>query len=102
MRESIKLQETKIESIEESLNNFDSRILEQEELLHNLSKNAALMEKTDDLENMSRRNNVRVYGVPERIEGNNITNFMTNWIPYCVKLTRSFLFCNRESSQIFG
>lgn len=41
---------------------------------------AALMAKTDDLENRSRRNNVRLVGVPEKVEGANPTAYFESWI----------------------
>ncbi|XP_044133543.1 prolyl 3-hydroxylase 1 [Bufo gargarizans] len=40
----------------------------------------ALYAKTDDLENRSRQNNIRLVGVPEKIEGPNHTDFIEKWI----------------------
>ena len=36
--------------------------------------------KLTDLEACSRRNNVRIYGIPEGTEGNNIQQFIENFI----------------------
>ncbi|XP_073405639.1 uncharacterized protein [Dendrobates tinctorius] len=45
-----------------------------------LQKCAALINKTDDLENRSRRNNVRLVGIPEKTEGNDTTKFIEKWL----------------------
>ncbi|CAJ0940979.1 unnamed protein product [Ranitomeya imitator] len=36
--------------------------------------------KTDDLENRSRSNNLRIIGVPEKVEGNNPTEYIEAWL----------------------
>lgn len=41
---------------------------------------AALLNKVDDLENRSRRNNVRLVGVPEKAEGRNLVAFLESWL----------------------
>lgn len=41
---------------------------------------AALLNKVDDLENRSRRNNVRLVGVPEKAEGRNPVAFLESWL----------------------
>ena len=42
--------------------------------------NAWLKEKVDDLENRSRRLNLRVVGIPERVEGSNPVAFITHFL----------------------
>lgn len=40
----------------------------------------ALWAKADDLENRSRRNNARVVGVPEKVEGSNPSDYFESWL----------------------
>ncbi|CAL9694470.1 unnamed protein product [Knipowitschia caucasica] len=47
-------------------------------MLHMLQEQSLLKEKCESLESHSRRNNIRIYAVPEKTEGNNITAFVTN------------------------
>ncbi|KAL7837361.1 hypothetical protein SRHO_G00270720 [Serrasalmus rhombeus] len=42
------------------------------------ARNAELQDKLDDLENRSRRANLRMIGIPEKLEGDNAVNFMTD------------------------
>lgn len=41
----------------------------------------ALAWKIDDLENRSRRSNLRLLGLPEKSEGNDACTFLENWLP---------------------
>ncbi|CAJ0965631.1 unnamed protein product [Ranitomeya imitator] len=41
---------------------------------------AELAAKNEDLENRSRRNNIRIVGLPEKTEGRNPTEFVENWL----------------------
>lgn len=45
-----------------------------------LTKQRALQEKVTDLEGRSRRNNIRIYGIPEDAEGTSAVTFMENFI----------------------
>lgn len=45
------------------------------------SELAALSRKVDDLENRSRRSNLRLVGLPEKAEGGDMCAFLTKWIP---------------------
>lgn len=66
-----------IQSMETSLNDMETRLTTLESTCLALSKeNQSLRLKTDDLENRSRRNNIRITGVPERAEGGQPTAFM--------------------------
>ncbi|KAK7919464.1 hypothetical protein WMY93_010748 [Mugilogobius chulae] len=47
-------------------------------LKQSLKEQKKLAEKLDDLESRSRRNNLRIYGVPEGEEGNSVINFVEN------------------------
>ncbi|CAJ0928425.1 unnamed protein product [Ranitomeya imitator] len=41
---------------------------------------AELAAKNEDLENRSRRNNIRIVGIPEKAEGRNPTEYIENWL----------------------
>lgn len=45
------------------------------------------MEKLDDLENRSRRCNIRIVGLPEGSEGTNPMAFFRTWLPELVKVS---------------
>ncbi|CAM4585160.1 unnamed protein product [Leuciscus chuanchicus] len=60
----------KIGDIEEALNDSDGRLTAVEKLCSTLqTENTSLKLKLDDLENRSRRQNLRVIGIPEGSEG---------------------------------
>ncbi|KAK7912984.1 hypothetical protein WMY93_013195 [Mugilogobius chulae] len=68
-----------IQQIETSMNDMQSRLLELESTCTLLKKdNEALKRKTDDLENRSRRNNIRVIGLPEKAEGPHPSAFLAD------------------------
>lgn len=49
-------------------------------LIQLLTKQRALQEKVTDLERRSRRNNIRIYGIPEDAEGTSAVTFTENFI----------------------
>lgn len=49
-------------------------------MIHMLQQQTLLKEKCEDLESRSRRNNIRIYSVPEKSEGNNMIDFVSNLI----------------------
>ncbi|XP_023646714.1 iron-sulfur cluster transfer protein NUBPL isoform X3 [Paramormyrops kingsleyae] len=51
-------------------------------LLDVLEKQREMQEKLTDLEARSRRNNLRIYGIPEGSEGSNLQEFVTNLIKW--------------------
>lgn len=58
------------------------------ETIENLeSKTKHLTNKVEDLEGRSRRNNLRVLGIPEKVEGNDTCSFMEKWIADILKIT---------------
>lgn len=77
-----------IQKVAERTTRVENRVSEVEDMVaplqhdvrkHNLSV-AALLAKTDDLENRARRNNVRLVGVPEKVEGSNPSDYFETWI----------------------
>lgn len=75
------LKET-LSSLGEVVSTHDSRIDSLESALKELEKvNATIMLKLDDLESRSRRNNIRIIGVPEGSEGPRVTDFVAALLP---------------------
>lgn len=52
----------------------------QRDTCRNIQSIAALPAKTEDLENRCHRSNVRLVGVPEKVEGNNPSEYFEAWI----------------------
>lgn len=77
VKTSLLEQETKLKDVEDSLTDVDGRVTALESMCSTLSKdNEKLRAKIDDLENRSRRNNVRVIGIPEGSEGTHPSAFI--------------------------
>ena len=70
-----------ISDIETSLTDVDGRVGELETCYAALQdENSKLHAKLDSLENFSRRNNIRVTGLEEKVEGNHPTAFMEKFL----------------------
>ncbi|KAL6464298.1 hypothetical protein MHYP_G00266150 [Metynnis hypsauchen] len=74
---SINSLNSKVRDMETAATDMDKRIADLETTCKTLdSENKRLREKMDDLENRSRRNNLRIIGIPEGAEGSQPTLFM--------------------------
>lgn len=70
----------RLTDVERSLEDVDSRTLQLENLCAQLAKeNATLSNRLEDLESRSRRQNLRVIGIPEDTEGPMVTEFMEDF-----------------------
>lgn len=68
----------RLREVEDGLNDYSDRLVNVEASMDALRKdNLFLKEKVDDLENRSRRSNLRVVGIPEKLEGSDPIKFMT-------------------------
>ncbi|KAJ8372625.1 hypothetical protein AAFF_G00280900 [Aldrovandia affinis] len=75
---------TRIQAHETRLNEAETRIDEGETinmamkdaLIKSIKEQKAMREKLVDLEGRSRRNNIRIYGVPEEKEGNSMSEYV--------------------------
>lgn len=77
VKTSLLEQEQKLKDVEESLTDVDGRVTSLESTCSALLKdNERMRFKLEDLENRSRRNNVRVIGIPEGTEGNHPSAFI--------------------------
>lgn len=81
-----------IQSIEGELKQYSGRLTEAEERLGAVEDDASALNKTtkqlrqqeakmEDLENRSRRSNVRLIGLPENDQGKDACTFLEKWIP---------------------
>ncbi|KAM9336985.1 uncharacterized protein ABDE67_020023 [Symphorus nematophorus] len=72
----------KVESVEEQVLDQENRLSGLEKAVSDLKKeNSALKLKVDDLEGRSRRNNIKIIGIPEQEEGGKPTEFVEALIP---------------------
>lgn len=68
----------KIATMESTLTTHSDELTERTTRLDQLEKaNAALVSKTEDLENRSRRQNLRIVGLPEGVEGGSPLDFVS-------------------------
>lgn len=88
MRQKLNEVATDLKTTTDRVSEAEARIAEAEEwsvdireaLSQSLQAQESLQLKLTDLEARSRRNNVRIYGIPEGTEGNNIFQFIENFI----------------------
>lgn len=72
----------KVETVEERVLDHESRITCLENIVSGLKdENNSLKLKVDDLEGRSRRNNIKIIGIPEQEEGGKPTEFVEALIP---------------------
>uniref|UniRef100_A0A671QM50 L1 transposable element RRM domain-containing protein n=1 Tax=Sinocyclocheilus anshuiensis TaxID=1608454 RepID=A0A671QM50_9TELE len=67
--------ETRISAVEDTVSRDNADLNEVKKKLD------AALEKIDDLENRSRRCNIRIIGLPEGEEGTNPVSFLRTWLP---------------------
>lgn len=77
LKSTLQAHEVKLQEVGDSLTDVDARVATLEKLCSDLVQdNAKIKLKLEDLENRSRRNNIRVIGIPEREEGPRPAAFM--------------------------
>lgn len=77
----------RLSAVETRVSNTEDRSLRQERALaYLLSKEAKLAARQDDMENRLRRNNIRLYGIPEDAEGKEMIPFIINFFKSSLKL----------------
>lgn len=72
--------EQRISDAEDDVNKLTSKVSTLESTVKSLA------DKVDDLECRSRRNNVRLVGLPEKTEGQDATEFLEKWIPEALNM----------------
>lgn len=83
-----------LREVTERVGEAEQRILVMEDASADTGKRLLSLEKTvnelterlQDYENRSRRKNLRIIGLPEKLEGTNTTTFMETWIPEILQL----------------
>lgn len=88
LAESVSLLRQDLQKIRERTTAAEGRISDIEDQLPPLARDtrAAAQQaaqntaKTDDIENRLRRNNVRIVGLPEKVEGRDPTTFVEDWL----------------------
>ncbi|KAK7895564.1 hypothetical protein WMY93_020889 [Mugilogobius chulae] len=82
VRSDIKLISTRVSQAEERISTNEDEIVAMKAANQGMkSEMEALTRKLDDLDNQNRRSNVRLLGLPEKAEGNDLCMFLTKWIP---------------------
>lgn len=77
----------RVKEAEERISGAEDEIVQLKGQVKTLqSQMKTLTEKTDDLENRSRRNNLRLIGLPEKEEGNDGFAFLEKWLPKVLEL----------------
>lgn len=80
LRETTEDHGRRVTGIEEDLSGYSDRIVDLEEMCTSLKNtNSILVDTADDLENRSRRCNLRVTNLAEKIEGTNPVKFMSGF-----------------------
>lgn len=75
---------TTVKEIEGALNRHDSSITSMESVISELKlEMGKLKDQNEDLENRSRRQNLRIIGIPEGAENGKPTAFMASFSPRC-------------------
>ena len=73
---------SRIMNLEEWHGEFDGRLAELEKSYDDLCvQNKLLKTKVNDLEGRSRRQNIKIVGLPEKIEMGSPTTFVSDWLP---------------------
>lgn len=77
----------RVKEAEERISGAEDEIVQLKGHVKTLqSQMEKLTEKADDLENRSRRNNLRVTGLPEKEEGNDACAFLEKWLPRVLEM----------------
>ncbi|XP_069784806.1 uncharacterized protein [Narcine bancroftii] len=72
----------KFNSCEEDIDEIRDQVFDVTKMVEDLqTQNKNLVKKIDYLENQSRRNNIKITGLPEGMEGPDPRKFFTEWIP---------------------
>ncbi|KAL1250608.1 hypothetical protein QQF64_018404 [Cirrhinus molitorella] len=72
-------------------NTEDKGIRQERALAYLLKRDTKLAARQDDLENRLRRNNIRVYGIPEDAEGKAMIPFITGFFKTALKLQEDLI-----------
>lgn len=86
--------EQRVTDVEQRVSDVDENTLRHERAIrHLLQREAKLSAKCDDLESRARRNNLRIYGVKEGEERNDMAKFVTDFLRTSFDLTEETDLC---------
>ena len=84
----IQANETRLNGAEARINETESANTAMKEALINaIERQKTMQERLTDMEGRSRRNNIRIYGVPEGKEGNSVSDFVEQFLKNELGLT---------------
>ena len=84
----IQANETRLNEAEARINETESANMAMKEaLIKSMERQKTMQEKLTDIEGRSRRNNIRIYGVPEGKEGNSVPDFVEQLLKSELALT---------------
>ncbi|KAJ8010143.1 hypothetical protein DPEC_G00071920 [Dallia pectoralis] len=79
LRATVETQGSRLKDVESGLSEYSDHLVRLEDTVSHLSKdNCRLRDKLDDLEFRSRRNNVRILNVPEKMELDDTLTFVSS------------------------
>ncbi|KAJ8004351.1 hypothetical protein DPEC_G00158270 [Dallia pectoralis] len=79
LRATVEAQGGRLKDVESGLSEYSDRLVRLEDTVSHLSKhNCRLQDKLDDLEFRSRRNNIRILNVPEKMELDDVLAFVSS------------------------
>lgn len=93
---------TRLDEVEERIEKAEERIQKTEEVITAMLKlHTKLEDKLLDLESRSRRENIRIYGVPERTDGESTTmiSFVENLLREGLELSEDMPFLQIERAH---
>uniref|UniRef100_A0A8C5QXN8 LINE-1 type transposase domain-containing protein 1 n=1 Tax=Leptobrachium leishanense TaxID=445787 RepID=A0A8C5QXN8_9ANUR len=73
--------EERVSTLEDGLTHLQTSVESHDSLL------SSLIDKVDDLENRSRRNNLRIVRLPETVKGPQLHHVVSSWLPTALGLT---------------
>lgn len=86
----------RVEEAEERISGAEDEVTQLKTRVNTLeSQVKLLLEKMDEMENRSRRNNVRIVGLPEKEEGRDACKFLESWIPSILEMKDTALALER-------
>lgn len=94
--EKVKEITERVEEAEERISGAEDEVTQLKTRVNTLESQVKLqLEKLDEMENRSRRNNVRLVGLPENEEGRDAGKFLESWIPSILEMKDTALALER-------
>ena len=86
--ENVKVVERRVEDAEQRISDTEDTVTQLlAKLEHTEARLSEAINRLEDQENRSRRNNIKIINLPERTEGDNAKDFFETWLPRILNLT---------------